>query len=148
MFTNSEKIFCGIICIFIIIGLLTWIFNGTPTKQITNPIIINKSIDKNEMETVNPNAKFTLYNFYNPGCGWCKKFMPVWNEIKNKMSNNPNLLIKSINTALPENENLVFYYNITGYPTVIMTTQIRHIEYEGDRSFDDLSKFINSIINE
>lgn len=90
---------------------------------------------------------FILYYFYNPGCIHCKQFNPVWNAITSKL--NPNIItVRAIDGTKPENDDLTFYYNLTGYPTVVLVTPIDNIEYDGDRSSDDLYNFIVTKIGE
>ena len=47
-----------------------------------------------------------------------------------------------------KNENLAFYYNISAYPTIILVTPNRNIEYSGDRTVEDLQQFVIKHINE
>lgn len=91
---------------------------------------------------------FTLYNFYSPDCGWCKKFMPVWDELANGLQGIGALAIKKVDVTKPENENLAFYYNVSAYPTIILVTPNRNMEYTGDRTAKDLGNFVLKHINE
>ena len=87
-------------------------------------------------------ATFTLYYFYSPACGYCKQFWPSWNAVANKLKEIHGIFTKTIDATKPENENLTFYYNITGYPTVILSTPEKDVEYTGNRTSDELYKFV------
>ena len=93
-------------------------------------------------------APFILYYFHDPNCGACKNFSPVWNEVASKLTGINNLSIRTIHSTKPENENLSFYYNITGTPTVILVTPDRNIEYTGNRTADDLYNFVINNLKE
>lgn len=121
-------------------------FTFSPNGQI-------KSAFKHPDFTMSPNGQiksgsFTLYYFYSPICGHCKQFYPVWNEVFNKLKHISSLSIHAINGTKPENENLAFYYNIVGFPTVILVTPNKYIVYEGPRNVEDLYKFIILNMNE
>lgn len=108
-------------------------------QPMTHPI--GPEIDQQE----NP---FTLYYFYSPHCVHCQKFEPAWRQVAENIKQLKSLAVKKIDVTSSENENLAFYYNITGYPTVILVTPNRNIEYTGNRSPQDLMQFIASNINE
>ena len=100
------------------------------------------------LETAQPDTPFVLYNFYSPNCGHCKNFTPAWNEVADKLKGITGISVRAIDASKPENENLAFYYNITGYPTVILVTPDKNIEYSGDRSANDLHQFVVTNINQ
>ncbi len=85
---------------------------------------------------------FVLYNFYSPMCVWCKKFWPTWEEFDKKMKMSKNLSLVGVNASDPKNEQLAFYYNVSSYPTIILVTPDKNIEYVGNRSIEDLHDFV------
>lgn len=93
-------------------------------------------------------APFTLYNFYSPMCGASMKFMPVWQEVAKRLKNINAIDIRTVDATKPQNETLTFYYNITSYPTIILVTPDRNIEYNGDYNAEDLYQFVIRIMNE
>jgi thiol-disulfide isomerase/thioredoxin len=82
--------------------------------------------------------------FYMDGCGWCDKFMPVWNKLKqNKVcelyeceSSNQNNSIeaKEIESQLKT--------EISSYPSIYLQVNGKYKEYEGNRSYEDVLNFI------
>ena len=86
-----------------------------------------------------------LILFFSPKCGHCKTFMEgegsVWNQIVEKYKDNIN--ISEINCD--ENPELATNYSITKFPTIKMFNEKGdETNYEGDRSVNDLSSFIDS----
>ena len=95
-----------------------------------------------------PKSSFVLYYFFNPNCYHCKRFSGAWDEISNRLNGLNNLSTQAIDVTNPEMERLVFYYNVNSTPTLILNTPDKDIEYSGDRSPDDLHRFVISNINE
>ncbi|HLX54551.1 MAG TPA: protein disulfide isomerase family protein [Aquella sp.] len=149
------KIICGIIAVIIICYILCCIFQTKP-----NP---NNPINSKPSEPMTPqlppptttfkpknkaNAEFVLYNFSDPRCQFAQQFKPVWDKIANYFESTNNLNVRYIDTSLPENENLAFYYNISSSPTVILATPTKHDEFEGSRNFDRLKEFVMTRMNQ
>lgn len=88
------------------------------------------------------NSSFTVYYFYSPKCGWCQKFTPTWNNIVTNMNNNNDIKFLAINAEDSNNENLMFYHNVNKFPSIIVVTPNKNIEYSGNRSYNDLYEFI------
>jgi len=93
------------------------------------------------------NEKSIIYYFNRPGCGHCTNFTSVWKDIARKMEESNLAIPKSIDTTNPENENLVFYYNINQVPTIILATPDKNIEYTGNRNLEDIYQFVASNLN-
>jgi len=103
----------------------------------------------NEYMTVTDDpTPFRLYNFYSPMCGWCKKFWPEWESLQKQMAKSHNLSLIGVNALDPKNENLTFYYNISSYPTIILVTPDKNIEYVGDRTPQDIHDFVMKYMND
>lgn len=167
-----------ILAILILLWLINWYVSCQQNKNSITPQLVNKDQANQINGSFNPNMQFNtkeqfatdnqqinngqsirtpqynppkttfiLYYFYSPACGHCKNFNPVWNAITTKL--NPNLVtLHAIDGTKTENDDLTFYYNITGYPTIILVTPIDTFEYNGDRNSDDLYNFIATKIAE
>ena len=92
-------------------------------------------------------SPFVLYYFYSPNCRFSQQFSPAWSTVANKLQSINLVSPRAIDASKQENEHLAFYYNVRGYPTVILVTPDKHIEYSGDRSPDDLYRFVASAVN-
>lgn len=127
-----------IIGIIIIIWFVWWIASR---QQRNNPY--NKEY-YTEQKMVPKD--FKLYYFYHPSCIHCKQFMPTWERIKEYYQNN-HKTIHTIDVTKPENENLRFYYDVDKYPTIILTTANKSVEYNGNRTMEDIIRFVaNNVI--
>lgn len=81
------------------------------------------------------------------GCGHCEKMKPTWDLLKNNYGNNGQ--IKLINIKARENQDLVQKYKVEGFPTLLYVKDEKiQAEYNGNREYDDLVKFLkHSIAN-
>ena len=155
---NIALIIAAIIVIALLAMLLYWLSTGRQKSAInsTNEQSIQPLIEqnvqhftveqKNNIPTEKPTALFTLYKFFKDTCVHCNNFKPVWDELAAKMVNNDIINIVEIDVTNPENEQLVFYYNVEGLPTVILVTPNSIVEYPGNRTLQDLENFIESNI--
>ena len=76
--------------------------------------------------------------FYRKDCHFCQDFMPVWTKIVNNLPNN----IKYEEIECNENTKKANEYNITGVPTIILLVNNKQQIYMGDRSYNDINKFL------
>ena len=73
--------------------------------------------------------------YYANWCGWSKKFLPTWEQLENKIKN-----IKFVKIDCEANKNMCD--NIPGYPFLILEKNGTKINYNGDRSYDDIVNFL------
>ena len=145
MFDNKQ-ILIGLLIIGVIFAVM-YFSNSSQTVQTMQQVRHSPPVQSPPIHSSGSSAsKFTLYNFYGPRCGWSQKFMPDCAKLVQSFGDIPDISLKAIDATLPENENLAFYYNITGYPTIILVTPDRNIEYSGDRSPADLEHFVKSVM--
>lgn len=129
-----------IIGIILIVVILYYVYSR---KMRTQPQVESSNDrKKSTMNRSSDDPELIFYNFMNPGCGWCKKLEPTWAKLEEMYKNNPKVSIRKIDATKPENEQIAFYYNITSYPTLILVTPTRNLQYVGDRSLTDLTDFI------
>jgi thiol-disulfide isomerase/thioredoxin len=83
-----------------------------------------------------------LLYFHMEGCGYCKKFEPIWMALKNKIKG-----IKLVKINGPENRKLATKFKVSGYPTIILIKGKYNIVYEGKRDINELIKFYNMVRN-
>ena len=104
-------------------------------------VVVGKTYEK---EVIN-NDKDVMLLFYAPWCGHCKALHPKYEEVAKKLkAKNPKLLMAKIDATENEVENI----NISGFPTVKFYPGNKKnkapIDYNGDRSVDDMIKFIKT----
>ena len=104
-------------------------------------VVVGKTYEK---EVIN-NDKDVMLLFYAPWCGHCKALHPKYEEVAKKLkAKNPKLLMAKIDATENEVENI----NISGFPTVKFYPGNKKnkapIDYNGDRSVDEMIKFIKT----
>lgn len=145
--------FILIIIVIILLGWLLYKLFNKPTINVSSPTN-SQSIEPMSPLSSSPNSpivsetntdnSYVLYNFYSPKCPACRNFSSIWKDLTNKLNNNKNIITRAIDVTLPENEHIVFYYNISQLPTIILVTPDKSIEYTGNRTVSDLENFLNS----
>lgn len=138
--------------------------NAPPENQATNQSrnqMVSETASMTSMSSVprveNGNASgqspYTLYYFYSPQCGHCNNFKPNWDKVTEavkslkvttKTEEEYGVNTKAVDASDNKNGNIIFYYNISALPTVILVTPSKTIEYTGDRDPEDLYKFVYS----
>ena len=83
-------------------------------------------------------AEVLVMLFYKMECPYCQEFMPVWNRIVNNLPNN----IKYEEIECNKETKKAIANNITGVPTLILLVNNERKIYMGDRSYNDIVKFM------
>ena len=91
------------------------------------------------------NSKKRVILFYSPSCSHCHNFMDgensSWNQLISK--NKDNIDFSEINCD--ESPEIATNYEVKKYPTIILLLPSGNkLEYDGNRSVDDLETFIYS----
>jgi protein disulfide-isomerase A1 len=89
-----------------------------------------------EKENFASEPKSTLKLYYTSWCGWSQKFLPIWEQLKDKVNT---VAFEKIDCE----KNKDMCSNIPGYPYLILEKNGEKITYNGDRSMDDVIKFLN-----
>jgi len=107
--------------------------NDGPVK-----VVVAKSFD----QIVNDNTKDVLVEFYAPWCGHCKQLAPIFDQVGEALKGVSSVVVAKIDaTANDVNPTL----GIRGFPTLKLfpaNDKKSPIDYEGDRTKEDLIKFI------
>ena len=104
-------------------------------------VVVGKTFQKEVID----NDKDVMLLFYAPWCGHCKALHPKYEEVAKKLKEkNPKLLLAKIDAT----ENEVESVNISGFPTVKFYPGDKKdkapLDYNGDRSVEDMIKFIKT----
>lgn len=87
-----------------------------------------------------PKGEIVLY--YAMWCGYSKMFLPEWEKfVKYASKEFPTLKVTQIRCE-GGNETVCNQKGINGYPTVILYIGNKEIPFEGDRTVEELNKFI------
>jgi len=92
-------------------------------------------------EIVNDATKDVLVEFYAPWCGHCKKLTPIYEELGTLFKSKSNVVIAKIDATAND---VSPSFNVRGFPTLkfFPATNKKPIDYEGDRSLEDLKSFV------
>ena len=90
-------------------------------------------------------------------CGYCKKFIPTWNKLKDdkklndvlfidvNMTNDKKNIINNKNINLDDILlNKINNIEIDGYPTINILLNNNLVKYEGKREYNDIIEFIKN----
>ncbi|OAD59096.1 Protein disulfide-isomerase A3 [Eufriesea mexicana] len=102
---------------------------------------VKVAVARNFDEIVTNNGKDTLIEFYAPWCGHCKKLVPVYDELGEKLADEDIEIVKFDATA----NDVPAPYEVGGFPTLYWApknSKNNPVKYEGGREFDDFIKYI------
>ncbi len=104
-------------------------------------VVVGKTFERDVIK----NDKDVMLLFYAPWCGHCKALHPKYEEVARKLkAKNPKLVMAKCDAT----ENEVESVNISGFPTVKFYPGNKKdqapLDYNGDRSVDDIIKFIKT----
>ena len=81
--------------------------------------------------------------FFAPWCGHCKKLAPVWDQLALDLADNP---VAVVEVDCTKDVDLCKTYGITGYPTVKHGKAPVLEAYEGGRSLEEMTSFVESML--
>jgi len=87
-------------------------------------------------------SKDVLVEFYAPWCGHCKQLAPIYDQLGEKYKDSDSVIIAKVDATANELE----HTKINSFPTIKLykkeTNEV--IEYNGERTLDGLSKFLET----
>jgi len=90
-----------------------------------------------------PAVKVT--NFHTDWCGYSRKLLPTWRDLERHFQGDSRVSVADVRCDLEENAERC--RGVRGFPTVV--GQNRNgvlVEYRGDRSFESLKGFVESLL--
>lgn len=112
-----------------------------PPKKNNGPVkvVVANSFEK----IVGDKSKDVLIEFYAPWCGHCKTLEPIYKQLGEKVKKtSPDVVIAKMDATANDK---MPGYEVSGFPTIYFAAKDakdKPISYSGDRSLDDLVKFI------
>jgi thiol-disulfide isomerase/thioredoxin len=107
-------------------------------KTKKNPKKSNKPIKKKKKQTNRKETKKKkLIYFHMKGCGWCKKFEPMWSKLKKNMKD-----VKFMKINGPKNESMKDKYSIQTYPALVKIEGDSHELFNNERTLKNIKDFL------
>ncbi|CAF1083387.1 unnamed protein product, partial [Didymodactylos carnosus] len=93
-------------------------------------------------EVAKDKSKTVLVEFYAPWCGHCKALFPIWDQLGEQYKDRDDVVIAKIDSTANELEDV----KIQSFPTIKMFPKDSDevIDYNGERTLEGFSKFIDS----
>ena len=114
-------------------------------KQIlgtSNVSLLGGSLERqSHSNSINSNKKQenTLYLFKANWCYHCKEFKSTWDYLQETISDKINF----VTFDADEDAKMIKEYKIEGFPTLILKSKNKAIEYVGPRDFNSIKEFID-----
>lgn len=162
-FKNKDKntyIAFGVV-VLILVGVIIWLYTSrdkgisldgeaeavrqelqriaSQSQPIPSPVPAKESY-------VPPSSqKPALVVFHAEFCGYCKQFMPVWQELKTKI---PQDKLTLLDFQMEKEPEIIQQNNVKGFPDIRLYPQgfpsQNYISYQGNRQPDSLMRFVMS----
>lgn len=99
------------------------------------------AVGKNFDQLVTKSDKDIFIEFYAPWCGHCKALAPTWDELGNKLKNEPGVDIVKLDATANDHPDL---FTVHGFPTLYWFPKNtkKPVKYEGSRELDALLKYV------
>lgn len=131
---TAGQVVIAIIAVIVLLWLVNWWRSSPKGEQMSlNP----KQMEAPSPATAKPSYRFMA--FYAAWCGASQAFLKDWKEVEaalNQLGVQANLIDAEANSDLAN------YYNIIRYPTLILVTPQKNIEYMGPRDAQTIARFV------
>ncbi len=84
--------------------------------------------------------KLDIILFKADWCGHCTKFKPTWEKVSEMYNKKFNFIVYDADKQRDKFEE----YKVDSFPTVLLKNGSNIIPYDGERSIEDLSNFLNN----
>lgn len=91
-------------------------------------------------------AKKSMVLFTMKGCGHCDNMKPEWEQLVSNLGGHSE--VKLVEVVKQDNETMVEQHGITGFPTIVAIDKSGDVykTYEGDRSYTDMKRFFEEVL--
>jgi len=100
-------------------------------------VLVGKNFDQVARDT----TKTVLVEFYAPWCGHCKQLAPIYDQLAENFKSKSDVVVAKMDSTVNELEDI----KIQSFPTIkLFTKDNQVIDYNGERTLDGLTKFLES----
>jgi thiol-disulfide isomerase/thioredoxin len=85
----------------------------------------------------------TLYLFKADWCPHCVSFKETWNFLQKDMKGKVNFIAYDAD----KDKDIIKKYNVEGFPTLMLKTKDKVVEYVGERNIDGIKQFVKEYSN-
>jgi protein disulfide-isomerase-like protein len=110
------------------------VVNSSGSNSLVDTVPIENSDSEEPAAQASQSAQAVL--FYAPWCGHCKSILPVWDNLSKRY---PHM----VKVNCDEQPDVAKEHSIKGFPTIKLFINDQVYEYQGDRSLEDIEKFIS-----
>jgi protein disulfide-isomerase-like protein len=107
--------------------------------------VISITPENPEMFDEEIKKKPAFVKIYQPWCGYCKALAPIWDDMAKNLEKDytGDISIIEVHGDATNNINSEYVKNVNGYPTLFLITEDgKKRDYEGNRSLEDMIKFV------
>lgn len=99
-------------------------------------------VGKNFEQVAKDKTKTVLVEFYAPWCGHCKQLAPIYDQLGEHFKDNADIVITKMDSTVNELEDI----KIQSFPTIKLFPKDSDtvIDYNGERTLEGLTKFVES----
>jgi protein disulfide-isomerase A1 len=98
-------------------------------------------VGKNFDQVAHDKTKTVLVEFYAPWCGHCKQLAPIYDQLAENFKAKTDYVIAKMDSTVNELEEI----KIQSFPTIkLFTKENEVIDYNGERTLEGLTKFLDS----
>ena len=124
--------------------MVSFITEKTGVKSnIVKPINYVKNLDDSNFDSVISAGDHVLVEFYAPWCGHCKNLKPIYEKVAATFANEKSCIVAAIDaTTVPS---IAEKYDVSGYPTLKMFSNGEVKDYNGGRTEEDFTSYLNEV---
>ena len=138
-------IFCVILIHLFLNDFLTKSTCSNKKEPFQDIVMMDNTIPIRNDNNLDDN-KTKVYLFYADWCGHCKHYKPIFNEFKDKVSTDTNIVIIEVNADddMPDKNTLYKKYDIDGFPTTVIDKNNNMTKLVGNKSIEELMDVVYS----
>lgn len=143
----NLKILLLLLIILSVIGIIIYLQKYKNLQKNRESFTNVKISSKDDLFNLLSENDVAIVKFYVNYCGWCKKLAPTWtefeNEYNNKIINNKKIMVLSVDCE--KHQDMCSFFEIKGYPTILIIQKDKTIEYNDERTVTALKNVVNNV---